>query len=138
MVQSQQIGNLTPEELFSYAAALGAAHNVADTAALGELGTELSKWSGVAFAPTTGMLYCAPVSASSALIINPQTNTTDATTLGGLGSTGGGKWLGIVFAPSTGMLYCAPVNADSVLIINPATNTTDTTTLAGLGAGGGK
>ena len=104
---------------------------------LGGLGTGGAKWMGIAFAPTTGMLYGAPYNAGSVLTINPTTNTTDTTMLGGLG-IGGSKWQGIAFAPTTGMLYCASAYATSVLIINPTTNTTDTTTLGGLGVGGDK
>jgi hypothetical protein len=69
------------------------------------------------------------------LIINPLTNTTDITTLGGLGS-GSAKWIGITYAADVGKLYAAPQNADAVLIIDPLTNTTDITTLTGFGSGG--
>ena len=106
VVRSQPIRNFTAEE-YSYAAALGAAHEVADNTTLGGLGTQNYKWHGIALAPTTGMMYCAPFYADSVLIINPMTNTTDATTLGGLGASDA-KWAGIAFAPTTGMLYCAP------------------------------
>ena len=136
VVRSQQINNLTVEQ-YSYAAALGAAHNVVDNTTLGGLRTDDNKWWGIASAPTTGMLYCTPRDAASVLMINPTTNMTDTTTLSGLGM-GADKWQGIAFAPTTGMLYCAPFTAASVLIINPDTNTTDTTTLGGLGSSGYK
>lgn len=91
-----------------------------------------NKWAGAAYAPTTGLIYCAPVTATSVLMINPLTNATDTTTLGGVGLSHY-KWYGIAFAPTSGMLYCAPHTATSVLIINPLTNTTDITTLGALG-----
>ena len=130
------VGNLTSAE-FDYATALGAVHVVGDTTALAGLGAGVGKWVGIAVAPTTGMLYCAPYYADAVLMINPSTNTTDTTALAGLGA-GGAKWHGIAVAPTTGMLYCAPWNAAAVLMINPSTNTTDTTALAGLGTDGGK
>jgi hypothetical protein len=71
------------------------------------------------------------------LIIDPLSNTTDITTLVGLGS-GGNKWLGIAFAVNVGKLFGAPYNAQAVLVIDPVANTTDMTTLVGLGSGGNK
>ena len=131
VVWSQQSCNFTAEEHSYTAAALGAVHDVVDSTTLGGVRADNFNWAGMAFAPTTGMLYCAPYCAASVLVINPLANTTDTTTLGGLG-TGVNKWFGIAFAPTTGMLYCAPLSATSVLVINPLTNTTDMTTLGGL------
>jgi len=71
------------------------------------------------------------------LIIDPLANTTDITTLAGLGS-GGGKWRSITYAANVGKMYAAPTNAGAVLIIDPLANTTDITTLAGLGSGSDK
>jgi hypothetical protein len=65
-------------------------------------------------------------------MINPRTNVTDDTTLGGLG-TGLFKWAGIAYASSVDMLFAAPFNAEAVLMIDPRTNVTDNTTLSGLG-----
>jgi len=132
-VKGEPIASLTPNEI-EYASSLGAIRSTADTTTLAGLGTVSDKWRGSAFAPTTGMLYCAPSHAASVLMINPSTNVTDTTTLAGLG-TGSYKWSDIAFAPTTGMLYCAPDHAASVLMINPLTNITDITTLAGIGPG---
>jgi hypothetical protein len=84
-----------------------------------------------------GKLYAAPNNVDAVLIIDPLANTTDITTLAGLGSSGQ-KWIGITYAANVGKLYAAPSNAAAVLIIDPLTNTTDITTLANLGSGSGK
>jgi hypothetical protein len=83
------------------------------------------------------MLYAAPFNAEAVLMINPRTNVTDFTTLGGLG-TGGNKLADITYVALTDTLFAAPYNADAVLMINPRTNVTDTTTLAVTGAGAAK
>ena len=61
-------------------------------------------------------------------MVNPLTNVTDVTTLGGLGS-GGNKYFGIAYADNTGNVYAAPHDSDAVLIVNVRTNATDATTL---------
>ena len=63
-------------------------------------------------------------------------DSTDTTSLAGLGS-GGDKWWGGVLG-GDGRIYGIPANADAVLVIDPAAGTTDTTSLAGLGSGGEK
>jgi hypothetical protein len=78
------------------------------------------------------MLFAVPAYADSVLMINPRTNATDATTLGGLG-VAAAKWIGIAYASSVDMLYAAPFTADAVLMINPRTNVTDTIVLGGTG-----
>ena len=45
--------------------------------------TNGNSWYGGVLAPN-GKIYCVPSSASSVLIIDPATNTTDSTTLSGL------------------------------------------------------
>ena len=105
------------------------------------------KWGGMAYAPSTRMLYAAPRHAQSVLIIDPLTETADNTTMAGLGDASSSsycdgdaddKWRSIAFVPSVEKLFAAPYDADSVLIIDPATNATDDTTLAGFGGGRGK
>jgi hypothetical protein len=75
--------------------------------------------------------------ANAVLIIDPFHNSSDTTTLGGLGSAAY-KWRSITYVEMVGKLFAAPFEADAVLIIDPIANTTDTTTLAGLGWGGNK
>lgn len=82
VVRTQRVDNVTAEE-YSYAAALGAVRDVMDVTTLGGLDTGGIKWHGIEFAPTAGMLYSAPFNAASVLIINPTTNITDTSTLGG-------------------------------------------------------
>ena len=84
---------------------------------------QLGSWCGLAHAPSTGKLYCAPHNAPQVLIIDPLRNVTDVTAMGGLG-TNGEKWRGIVYAPPTGKLYCAPRRRGTLLIIDPLANTT--------------
>ena len=118
------------------------ANATADTAMMAGFVQERSalnvfnKWSGAAFAPATGKLYSPPRDAESVLIINPQTDTADNTTMAGFESTArrsGGKWRSIAYSPSTQRLYAAPCDENAVLIINPISNTTDVTAMAGLG-----
>ena len=61
------------------------------------------------------------------LIIDPETNTVDTTTISGLTDN---VWRGGVLAPN-GKIYGIPLESTSVLIIDPETNTVDTTTISG-------
>jgi hypothetical protein len=90
--------NVTTAEL-EYAAALGVVGVTTDTTTLDGLGTNVGKWTGMAYAPSVGMLYAAPFNADSVLMINPRTNVMDTTTLGGLGA-GDRKWIGMAYASS--------------------------------------
>eukprot|EP00035_Acanthoeca_spectabilis_P029651 m.475115 g.475115 ORF g.475115 m.475115 type:complete len:355 (-) comp37703_c0_seq1:76-1140(-) len=70
-------------------------------------------------------------------MVNPHTNATDHTTIGGFDS--GTKWRGTAFAPPVNLVFAAPHANDSVLIIDPRTNTTRTLPgLEILGAAGAK
>ena len=46
-------------------------------------------------------LYCAPGDADAVLVIDPVLNTTDITTMNGLGGSASYKWSGITFCPMT-------------------------------------
>ena len=59
------------------------------------------------------------------LIINPDTNALDTTSIAGLGN-GGTKWSGGVLA-NNGLIYGMPLDSQSVLIIDPEAMTVDTT-----------
>jgi hypothetical protein len=98
----------------------------------GTISTPYSKWLGGVVAPN-GNIYCSPDSSDSVLIIDPLLNTTNKTTITGLGSTVS-KWSGSVLSPN-GKIYSIPRNNSNVLIVNPAPNTADTTTLVGMGTG---
>ena len=100
-----------------------------------------NRWAGLAYAHSTGKFYGAPRDSQSVLIIDPQTETADTTSISGLPhgtATVTNKWRGFAFAPSVGKLFAAPFNADSVLIIDPATNRTDTLAVSGGAAMAGK
>jgi hypothetical protein len=100
-----------------------------DTSTISGLG-EGRKWYGGVLAPN-GKIYCVPGAATSVLIIDPQTDSADTSTISGLpGTSSPPNWLGGVLAPN-GKIYCIPWDASSVLIIDPATNTVDTTTMSG-------
>jgi len=77
---------------------------------------------GIAMA-NNGKLYCGPLSATSVLVIDPNTNISSLIS-SGLGIAGAEKWRGIVNAPN-GKLYCVPSEANTVLKIDPNTNTTN-------------
>lgn len=76
-----------------------------------------------------GKIYAIPFDSSSVLIIDPQANTVDTTTITGLSGTS--KWQSGVLSPD-GKIYSIPRDSQSVLIIDPAANFTDTTTISGL------
>lgn len=100
-----------------------------DTSTIAGLGGG-NKWYGGVLAPN-GKIYCVPGAATSVLIIDPQTDSADTSTISGLpGTSTPPNWLGGVLAPN-GKIYCIPWDASSVLIIDPATNTVDTTTMSG-------
>jgi hypothetical protein len=63
------------------------------------------------------------------LIIDPVTDTADATTITGL--FGVDKWSAGVLAPS-GRIFGVPRDSTGVLIIDPVTDTADTDTITGL------
>jgi maltose-binding protein MalE len=65
------------------------------------------------------------------LIIDPETNTIDTTSITGLTDN---VWRGGVLAPN-GKIYGIPFISTSVLIIDPETNTADTNTISGLSSG---
>jgi len=69
-----------------------------------------------------GKIYGIPHTSDSVLIIDPETNTSDTTTITGLT----GRWAGGVLAPN-GKIYGIPYGFGSVLIIDPETNTIDNT-----------
>lgn len=108
--------------------------NTTDTSALGGLFGQGAQWRGIAFAPNTGKLYAAPSNANSVLIvdptsntttiliINPSTNVTNTSTMGGLGPNS--RWAGIAYVASVDMLFAAPADRNEVLVVNPRTNQT--------------
>ncbi|EGD75195.1 hypothetical protein PTSG_06848 [Salpingoeca rosetta] len=91
--------------------------------------TMKTKWVGGVLADN-GLIYGIPYSALSVLIIDPKTNTVDATTMAGLAPENDMKWSNGVLADN-GLIYSVPYSSTAVLIIDPATNTTDTSTIAG-------
>jgi hypothetical protein len=93
------------------------------------ISSALKKWYGGVLAPN-GNIYAIPWDSTSVLIIDPETNTADESTISGLSSTTE-KWLGGVLAPN-GKIYCIPWNYDHILIIDSETNTCDDTTIGGL------
>lgn len=82
--------------------------------------TGLWKWVGGVLAPN-GKIYCAPGGADSVLIIDPATNTTDRTTIAGLG-TQGDKWSGGALGRD-GNIYFTPRHEGRVLVVDPRTDT---------------
>jgi streptogramin lyase len=82
-----------------------------------------NKWYGGVLAPN-GKIYCVPGAATSVLIIDPQDDSADASTIIDIPVSGGPSpdWLGGVLAPN-GKIYCIPWQASNVLIIDPATDT---------------
>ena len=75
-------------------------------------------------------IYCFPRKSQNVLIIDPEANTTNITSITGLPATDN-KWSGGAVAPN-GKIYGIPYVANEVLIIDPVTNTADTTTISGL------
>jgi hypothetical protein len=77
---------------------------------------------GVAFADNSRKLYAAPRGATYVLIIDPELNTTDITTLGGL-SNATSKWQGIVYVrivpPTPPASCCCPLSCHSSSLIFP-------------------
>ena len=80
------------------------------TELFGSLGTGY-KWVGAALAPN-GKIYCAPLSHTQVLCIDPTDNST--TMFGSL--AGATKWQGAVLA-NNGKIYCVPFNSTTVLEI---------------------
>lgn len=96
-----------------------------DTATLDGLGSGPFKWSGIALAPTTNLLCesppramqcdmlalteplttsdAAPFNSDAVLVVDPENNTLDTTTLSGL-DTQGAKWGSITFCAASGKL----------------------------------
>ncbi|EGD78014.1 hypothetical protein PTSG_09652 [Salpingoeca rosetta] len=89
------------------------------------------KWSDGVLA-NNGRIYTTPFRSDTVLIIDPSTNSADATTISDLG-TDTFKWGGGVLAPN-GRIYASPVTAPSVLVIDPETNTVDGTSMPVSGA----
>lgn len=92
----------------------------------GETGS-LFEWHGGVLAPN-GKIYCVPYGATTVLIIDPETDTAEQTSITGL--SGSNKWQGGVLAPN-GKIYCVPYTADEVLIIDPETDTAERTSITG-------
>ncbi len=117
------------QQYLSEQAALGVSGSpTVDTSTISGLGGG-NKWYGGVLAPN-GKIYCVPGGATSVLIIDPQTNSADTSTISGLpGTSTPPNWLGGVLAPN-GKIYCIPWDASSVLIIDPAKNEADTTTMS--------
>jgi hypothetical protein len=83
--QTLYTSNFTTDEL-AYATAVGCrVATVLDTTILSSLGTSASKWAGITYADNVGKLFAAPLNANAVLIIDPVANTTNITTLVGVG-----------------------------------------------------
>ena len=89
------------------------------------------EWTRHCTITSPGLIYGIPHEATFVLIIDPNTDTIDTTTLGGL-SPDPSKWWGGVVVPD-GRIFCFPRDAEAVLIIDPNTSTLDTTSLDGFG-----
>ena len=63
-----------------------------------------------------GNVIGVPHDSNSVLIVNPETNQADTTTITGI--SGSPKFMGGVLA-SNGLIYCIPRDASYSLIINP-------------------
>jgi hypothetical protein len=100
----------------------------ADITTISGLSSTTTKWVGCILAPN-GKIYFIPRNETYVLIVDPNTNTIDTTSITGLNGTD--KWAGGVLAPN-GKIYCSPYNSTNVLIIDPVNNTADTTTISGL------
>ena len=84
---------------------------------------------------TNGKIYGIPRTATSVLIIDPNDNTIDTTTLSGIPT--GNNWTGGVLAPN-GKIYCIPYDSDKILVIDPINNTLSYLSDVGITSGGGK
>jgi hypothetical protein len=75
-----------------------------------------------------GKIYCPPSNATSFLIIDPETDTIDTSSIliPGLDGSVDLKWGGSCMGPN-GMMYCTPVNDTRVLIVDTNTDTYDLT-----------
>lgn len=107
-------------------------HSV-DTTSIAGLAGE-NKWFGGVKA-MNGKIYCAPYDSDSVLIIDPETDTVDTTSITGLNTanytnlrTNNGKWADGTLAPS-GKIFCIPHHENCVLILDPETSSIDTTSL---------
>ncbi|EGD79710.1 hypothetical protein PTSG_10695 [Salpingoeca rosetta] len=110
-------------------------HTVDVTTVTG-LGQEgLGKWRNSVLAPN-GKVYAMPIRSPHVLIVDPDTNAVDTTTITGF-STGQAKWTGAVLAPNN-KIYAVPADATSVLIIDPATNAYNASAITGLPPGDSK
>ena len=76
---------------------------------------------------TDGLVYGIPSFATSVLIVDPETEAVDVTSIADLPSTDF-KWTAGVLAKS-GLIYAVPGNADSVLVINTEQQTADYTSI---------
>jgi streptogramin lyase len=103
-----------------------------DMITISELGGG-NNWYGGVLAPN-GKIYCVPGRATSVLIIDPQTDSTDSISDVPLGGGPSPDWLGGILAPN-GKIYCIPWESSNVLIIDPLTNTLDTITINEPGGG---
>ena len=74
-------------------------------------------WTGIAYHPELGLLFCPASDATMALIINPVTSTTHSVSVP---SSGTDKWRGIVYDPETSSMFCGPRNAVVALEIGMA------------------
>ena len=78
-------------------------------------GSDEYKWGGGVLAPN-GLIYGVPNHATTVLIIDPNTETADTTSLQDAGA-GSDKYHGGVLAPN-GLIFAIPYSADSVLVID--------------------
>jgi len=81
-----------------------------------------------------GKIYMIPRSADAVLILDPETDTIDVTTMAGLTTTTN-KWVGGVKDRMSGKIFGMPYASEVVLVIDPSTNTYDITSMTGLGSG---
>ncbi|EGD81992.1 hypothetical protein PTSG_02679 [Salpingoeca rosetta] len=77
------------------------------------------------------LIYGIPRSGPAVLIIDPNTNTVDTTSIAGIS---GGTWEGAAQA-GNGLIFSVPYSSKSVLIIDPKLRTADTTTITGISGG---
>lgn len=115
--------------------------NMTDSTTLGGFdGSTDYKWSGIAFASNVGKLFASPSGRSPSssgmpvLLIDPVTNTTDATTLV-YTAKNNLNWWDLTYAHNTGKLYAAPMYEGAILIVDPVANTTDTIIVSEVPAG---
>lgn len=95
-----------------------------------------SAFTGVAYAPNN-RIYFTPGTADHIMVVNPEDNTVDTTTYGGLGITSGLQWFGNpVVVESVGRIFFIPFAATSVMILDYNTGALDNTTISGLSNAG--